>query len=123
MKDEDLGTTLDAVHRNHPNKPILITENGTWAYAEEELKHGEPTTSGTEEWQSAKFLSHWNQVTDTNRLDYMAGYTFWVLKDYKQRLGYNQQINGISTMGLMRFDNEEPRLVYETFKNAANPFK
>jgi beta-glucuronidase len=123
MKDEDLGTTLDAVHRNHPNKPILITENGTWAYAEEELKHGEPTTSGTEEWQSAKFLSHWNQVTDSNRLDYMAGYTFWVLKDYKQRLGYNQQINGISTMGLMRFDNEEPRLVYETFKNAANPFK
>ncbi|WHZ03496.1 glycoside hydrolase family 2 TIM barrel-domain containing protein [Neobacillus sp. YX16] len=123
MKDEDLGTTLEAVHRNHPNKPILITENGTWAYAEEELKHGEPTTSGTEEWQSAKFLNHWNQVTDSNRLDYMAGYTFWVLKDYKQRLGYNQQINGISTMGLMRFDNEEPRLVYETFKNAANPFK
>ncbi|MFS0779810.1 glycoside hydrolase family 2 TIM barrel-domain containing protein [Neobacillus sp. 3P2-tot-E-2] len=123
MKDEDLGTTLEAVHRNHPNKPILITENGTWAYAEEELKHGEPTTSGTEEWQSAKFLNHWNQVTDSTRLDYMAGYTFWVLKDYKQRLGYNQQINGISTMGLMRFDNEEPRLVYETFKNAANPFK
>lgn len=123
QEDKDLGTTLDAVHRNHPNKPILITENGTWAHIEDELKHGDPTQSGTEEWQSAKFLNHWNQVTDPSRLSYMAGYTFWVLKDYKTRLGYNKQINGISTMGLMRFDNEEPRLIYETFKDAKNPLE
>ncbi|WP_342043201.1 glycoside hydrolase family 2 protein [Bacillus sp. OTU2372] len=123
MQDSDLGRTLDIVHKTYPNKPILITENGTWAYADEVNNHGPETQSGTEEWQSYKFLNHWNQVTDPSRLPYMAGYTFWVLKDYKERLNYNQQINGISTMGLMSFDKEKPRLVYDTFKNAINPIR
>jgi beta-glucuronidase len=55
------------------------------------------------------------------RTDYMAGYTFWNLKDYKERANYNQVYNGISFMGLVTFDNEAKRLVYDTFKKAANP--
>jgi beta-glucuronidase len=51
----------------------------------------------------------------------MAGYTFWNLKDYKQRRNYNQQYNGISYMGLVTFDNETRRLVYDEFRNAVNP--
>ena len=115
-KDEDLGRTLDIVHGQSPDKPILFTENGTWSVYG---NHGSPTEGGTEEWQSQKFLNHWHQVVE--RKDFMAGYTFWVLKDYKERMTYNRfNYNGISAMGLLTFD-EKKKLVYETFKNAVNP--
>lgn len=114
-KDSDLGSTLDTVHKQYPNKPILITENGTWSFYG---NRGPDTQSGTEDWQSAKFTSHWNQVTA--RANYMAGYTYWVLKDYKERMSYNHEYNGISEMGMMTFD-EKKRMVYDTFKNAVNP--
>jgi beta-glucuronidase len=44
-----------------------------------------------------------------------------VLKDYKQRLGYNEELNGISTMGLLGFDSTTQRLVYDDFAAAALP--
>jgi beta-glucuronidase len=116
-KNSDLGTTLDAVHKQYPDRPILITENGSWSFLG---NHGSPDVSGTEEWQANNFQSHWDQIMA--RTDYMAGYTFWNLKDYKERENYNQVHNGISYMGLVTFDNEAKRLVYNTFKNAANPF-
>lgn len=50
----------------------------------------------------------------------MVGYTFWLLRDYKQRLNYNHRYNGISTMGLISFDGQK-KLVYYTFRDAANP--
>ncbi|MGW0226736.1 glycoside hydrolase family 2 protein [Actinopolymorpha singaporensis] len=116
-KNEDLGTTLDAVHRNHPDKPILITENGTWSYLG---KHGSPAEAGTEEWQAANFVSHWDQVTAPSR-PWMAGYTFWVLKDYKERAGYNQNYNGLSTMGMLGWDGTTRRLVFDAFAEARSP--
>lgn len=61
------------------------------------------------------FSSHWEPCAA--RADYVAGYTFWVLKDYKQRLGYNEELNGISTMGLLGFDSTIQRLVYDRFAN------
>lgn len=115
-KNEDLGPAIDAVHQIHPDKPIIITENGSWSYLG---KHGPSTEQGTEEWHAANFRSHWQQVTD--RPDYVAGYLFWVLKDYKQRLGYNEELNGISTMGLLGFDSTTKRVIYNDFKNARNP--
>ncbi|MBD9724237.1 glycoside hydrolase family 2 TIM barrel-domain containing protein [Streptomyces caniscabiei] len=115
-KDADLGPTLDAVHAKYPGKPILITENGTWSVAG---THGPATTQGTEEWQAASFTAHWEQVTA--RSDFVAGFTYWVLKDYKQRAGYNQDYNGISVMGLVTFDEERPKLVYDVFRKAVNP--
>ncbi len=129
MHDSDLGKTLDQVHRNWPAKPILITENGTYAYPGSRGA-GPATEQGSEAWQAAAFQSHWQQVTvgtDTlttprqPRLRYMAGYTYWLLKDYKQRLQYNRQHNGISTMGMVTFDTETPRLIYQAFKDASNP--
>jgi beta-glucuronidase len=54
------------------------------------------------------------------RKDFMAGYTFWNLKDYKQRSNYNKEYNGMSFMGTVTFD-ETPRLVYYRFRNAVNP--
>ncbi|NGO09073.1 beta-galactosidase [Streptomyces sp. HC44] len=115
-EDADLGPALDAVHAKYPDKPILITENGTWSEAGH---HGPSATEGTEEWQAASFTAHWTQVAA--RSEFVAGFTYWVLKDYKQRAGYNQDHNGISVMGLLTFGEERPKLVHETFRKADNP--
>ena len=114
-KDEDLGTTLDKVAENHPGKPILITENGTWSMPG---NHGSAEVEGTEEWQAEKFRKHWAQIVVRERV---CGYTFWVYKDYKQRRGYNQEYNGISVMGVVDFSGERPRLVREAFAKAVTP--
>jgi len=114
-KNEDLGPALDAVHASYPNKPIIITENGSWSIPG---THGPVDEAGTEEWQAANFASHWRQTTAR---DYMAGYLFWVLKDYKQRMGYNMEYNGISVMGMLGFDSTTKKLVYDAFRDAAMP--
>lgn len=113
--NEDLGPTLDAVHANHPDKPIAITENGTWSYLGH---HGPADEAGTEEWQAANLQAHWDQVVER---PYVAGYMFWVLKDYKQRLGYNQEYNGISTMGLLGWDSQTRRLAFDVFRDSTPP--
>ncbi|WP_416314308.1 glycoside hydrolase family 2 protein [Rossellomorea sp. FS2] len=115
-QNADLGATLDQVHRNHPGKPILITENGTWSVLGND---GPVTEQGTESWQAEQFRQHWDQATE--RKDFMAGYTFWALKDYKQRMTYNHDYNGISAMGLVTFDKLEKKQVYKAFKKAVNP--
>jgi beta-glucuronidase len=51
----------------------------------------------------------------------MAGYIFWLLKDYKQRLGYNMEYNGISVMGMLGFDSTTKKLVYDAFRTAQPP--
>lgn len=112
--DADLGTTLDAVHAKYPDRPILITENGTWSIAG---THGPDTTEGTEEWQAASLRAHWSQVSE--RAAFVAGYTYWLLKDYKQRAGYNQEYNGVSVMGLTSFATRRPKLAYDAFRQAA----
>jgi len=114
--DADLGGTLDAVHRQYPNSPILITENGSYA---DPGRHGSPAETGTEEWQADKLLRHWQQVTA--RAGHVAGYTYWLLKDYKQRMNYNHNLNGISAMGLITFDGRR-RIAYATFRDSRNPF-
>jgi beta-glucuronidase len=113
--DSDLGRTLDAVHRQYPGSPILITENGSYA---DPGRHGSPAQAGTEEWQADKLRQHWRQVTA--RADHMAGYTYWLLRDYKQRMNYNHNLNGISAMGLITFDGRR-RTAYDTFRDSRNP--
>jgi beta-glucuronidase len=113
--DADLGRTLDAVHRQYPNSPILITENGSYANPG---RHGSPAETGTEEWQADKLRQHWQQVTA--RAGYLAGYTYWLLKDYKQRMHYNHNLNGISAMGLITFDGRR-RTAYAAFRDCRNP--
>jgi beta-glucuronidase len=117
-KNEDLGPAIDSVHARHPDKPIIITENGSWSIPG---THGPVDQAGTEEWQAANLESHWAQ--STARSDYMAGYIFWVLKDYKQRLGYNEEYNGISVMGLLGFDSTTKKLVYDAFRDATPPHR
>jgi beta-glucuronidase len=114
-RDADLGRTLDTVHRQHPGAPILVTENGSYA---DPGRHGSPAQAGTEEWQADKLRQHWQQVTA--RTDHLAGYTYWLLKDYKQRMTYNHNLNGISAMGLLTFDGRR-RTAYATFHDCPNP--
>lgn len=113
--DADLGRTLDAVHRQYPGSPILLTENGSYA---DPGRHGGPAETGTEEWQADKLRQHWQQVTA--RAGYLAGYTYWLLKDYKQRMPYNHKLNGISAMGLITFDGRR-RAAYAAFRDCINP--
>lgn len=115
-KNTDLGPTLDAVHAAYPDKPILITENGSWSILG---THGPDTTQGTEEWQAAGLVSHWAQATE--RAAFMAGYTYWVLKDYKERDGYNQAYNGVSVLGLVTFADRQHKLAYQAYQQAVNP--
>ncbi len=110
--DADLGPTLDTVHRRYPRTPILITENGSYANPG---RHGHRAETGTEEWQAGKLRQHWRQVTA--RAGYMAGYTYWLLTDYKQRMTYNHHLNGISAMGLITFDGH-PRAAYAAFRDS-----
>jgi beta-glucuronidase len=114
-RDADLGRTLDTVHRQYPGSPILITENGSYA---DLGRHGRPAETGTEEWQADKLRQHWQQVSA--RAGYLAGYTYWLLRDYKQRMTYNHNLNGISAMGLTTFDGHR-RTAYATFRDAQNP--
>jgi len=114
-RDDDLGRTLDAVRRQYPRSPILITENGSYAYLG---RHGRPDETGTEEWQADKLRQHWRQVTA--RAGHLAGYTYWLLSDYKQRMHYNHDLNGISAMGLITFDGHR-RTAYATFRDGRNP--
>jgi beta-glucuronidase len=114
-RDADLGRTLDAVHRQYPGSPILITENGSYA---DPGRHGSPAETGTEEWQAQKLRQHWRQVTA--RAGYLAGYTYWLLKDYKQRMNYNHNLNGISAMGLITFAGRR-RAAYAAFRDCKNP--
>ena len=114
-RDADLGRTLDAVHRQYPGSPILITENGSYA---DLGRHGGPAETGTEEWQAQKLRQHWQQVAA--RSGYLAGYTYWLLKDYKQRMNYNHHLNGISAMGLITFTGGR-RAAYAAFRDGQNP--
>ena len=82
---------------------------------------GSDTVQGAEDWQAASFRAHWAQVAA--RPGFVAGYTFWVLKDYKERDGDNQQYNGLSTMGMVGFDSRTRRLVYDAFCAAAVPVR
>jgi beta-glucuronidase len=115
-RDADLGRTLDSVHRQYPDAPILITENGSYA---DLGRHGSPAETGTEEWQAQKLRQHWQQVTA--RAGYLAGYTYWLLKDYKQRMNYNHNLNGISAMGLITFAGRR-RAAYAAFRDCKNPY-
>ncbi|HVX44298.1 MAG TPA: glycoside hydrolase family 2 TIM barrel-domain containing protein [Mycobacteriales bacterium] len=115
-KVTDLGPTLDQVHANHPDKPILITENGSWSLPG---NHGPRDQAGTEEWQAGLFEDQWAQLGE--RSDFVLGYTFWVFKDYKERENYNQTYNGISEMGMLTFDRSHRRLVFDSVKKAQKP--
>lgn len=109
--NEDLTGVLEGVHNRFPNKPLLITENGSWSVLGNVGYPG--SGGGTEHWQADNAESHYKQAVA--KKDYVVGYTFWVLKDYKTRNGYNTQSQAISTMGVVPFYYSQ-----ETYENASS---
>lgn len=117
---DDLSPKLSELHEQYPEKPILITENGTWSTVEDRNDDpGDPEEEGTPAWHARSFQRHWEQVTEERHDRYLAGYAFWVFKDYKQRSDYNRlDANGISTMGAISFDTLEPHGLYDAMRTA-----
>ncbi|KAB8128065.1 hypothetical protein F9U64_16735 [Gracilibacillus oryzae] len=110
----DFEERLEILHETYPDKPIIITENGTWSsYG----NRGDSTIGGTEDWQAANFAAHWDVTVSK---PYTAGYTFWNFKDYRSKEPYTEaDSNRLSAMGMVDWSELRPKVVYEYFKNAA----
>lgn len=114
---EELEPDMKRVARENPGKPLVIMENGAWARPG---KHGGADRMGTEEWQ-ADLLRRQHAVL-TRHVPPLAGYTYWILTDYRSRKFYtaNKQADGYSAMGLYGPDGEV-KLVRDVFRDLKWP--
>lgn len=124
-ENDELSETLDSMAETEArdSTPILISENGTWTHRDLDLVDDpdDPDENGTEAWQARNFEEHWEQVSADERSQFMAGYNFWVLKDYKTGEAYNRdQYNSVSTMGALKWGDRdlEPTQVFEAITEA-----
>ena len=110
---EDLDPDLQRATRENPGKPLLILENGAWSTLGQ---RGRPDQKGTEDWQ-ADLLKRQHAVLTRHRPP-LAGYTYWLLCDYRSRKFYaaNERNGGYSHMGLYSPDGE-PKLVRDVFRD------
>ncbi|MDX8045306.1 glycoside hydrolase family 2 TIM barrel-domain containing protein [Gracilibacillus sp. S3-1-1] len=117
---EDFGASdfeerLEILHELYPDKPIIITENGTWSMYG---NRGNATEGGTEDWQAANFAAHWDVTVSK---PYTAGYTFWNFKDYRSKEQYTEEEpSRLSTMGMVDWYELGQKVVYEYFQYATN---
>lgn len=110
---ENLEPDMQRVALENPGKPLVIMENGAWARPG---KRGAAEEKGTEEWQ-ADLLRKQHAVL-TKHIPPLAGYTYWILADYRSRKFYtaNQEADGYSAMGLYGPDGEV-KLVRDVFRD------
>ena len=108
---EDLAPDMEKVIASHPEKPLIIMENGAWSTLG---KRGPVDRKGTEDWQ-ADLMRRQHEVL--SRFGPLSGYTYWLLQDYRSRKEYtgNKRQNGWSRMGLYT-PQGEPKLVRDVFK-------
>ena len=121
----ELGGALDELTAEYPDTPVLVTENGTWSGPSSRGGQlSDPTETGTEAWHVRNFREHWVQVAAPERSEQVAGYTFWVLRDYKTRDGYNRGMNGVSTMGTMNWGDPDLETfgLYDAIREAYGAF-
>ena len=103
----------------NPGKPLIILENGGWSRLGE---RGPKDRKGTEDWQ-ADLLRRQHEVLTTH-IPPLAGYTYWLLVDYRSRKFYtaNRQADGYSAMGLYS-PTGKPKLVRDIFRDLSwKPF-
>ncbi len=108
---------LNAIKRN-PDKPLIILENGAWS---KRGKRGSVDKKGTEDWQADLLKRQWEVLSQHSPA--FAGYTYWLLTDYRSRKTYTaNKKNGYSGMGL--YDEfHRPKLVSEVFRDLKNPLE
>ena len=110
---ENLEPDLLKAASENPGKPLLILENGAWAAPG---NHGPKDRKGTEEWQ-ADLLRRQHAVL-TRHIPPLAGYTYWLLVDYRSRKPYTAKPGGggYSAMGIYS-PAGEPKLVRDVFRD------
>jgi beta-glucuronidase len=116
---EKLEPDMRRVTTENPGKPLVILENGAWARPG---KRGGVDEKDTEDWQ-ATLLRRQHEVL-VHHSPPLAGYTYWILVDYRSRKYYtaNPESNGYSNMGLYGPDGR-PKLVRDVFRDLTWPAK
>jgi len=101
----------------NPNKPFIILENGAWARLG---NRGGVHQRNTEDWQDNLLKRQFKVLK--NFSPPLAGYTYWILKDYRSGKHYtsNKGSNGWSGMGIYT-PNDEAKLVEKTFQEIVFP--
>jgi beta-glucuronidase len=114
---ENLEPDMKRITQENPDKPLLIMENGAWS---KPGKRGKPEERGTEDWQ-AELLRRQHAVL-TSHIPPLAGYTYWLLADYRSRKFYtaNPESDGYSAMGLYG-PKDEVKLVRDVFRDLQWP--
>ncbi len=109
---ENLEPDVEALIRDHPGKPLMVLENGAWATRG---RRSDGTKGGTEDWQ-ADLLVRQHEVL-TRHVPPLAGFTYWILVDYRSRKPYtgNSRADGYSMMGMYDHDGQ-PKLVRDVFR-------
>lgn len=114
---EELDPDLKQVADENPGKPIIVMENGAWSARG---SRGEKDEENTEDWQ-ANLLRRQHEVL-VDHIPPLAGYTYWLLVDYRSRKPYTgtEEANGWSRMGLYD-ERAEPKLVRDVFRDLEWP--
>ncbi|MBK1832359.1 hypothetical protein JIN77_16595 [Verrucomicrobiaceae bacterium R5-34] len=117
---ELLDPDMKKVRKQNPNKPLIILENGAWS---KRGSRGSVTKKNNENWQADLLKRQWEVLTKHSPA--FAGYTYWLLTDYRSRKPYtgNKGQNGYSRMGIYDHENKPKLLVREAFRNLDNPLE
>ena len=110
---ENLDPDMTRAARENPGKPLIILENGGWARIG---TRGSVDQKGTEDWQ-ADLLRRQHQVL-TRHIPPLAGYSYWLLADYRSRKFYTagNESDGYSAMGLYS-PQGKPKIVRNVFRD------
>lgn len=109
---DELDPDMTRTAGENPGKPLIILENGAWAQIG---SRGSIDQRGTEDWQADLLKRQYGVLA--NHVPPLAGYTYWLLTDYRSRKFYTagSESDGYSTMGLYSRDGK-PKLVRDVFR-------
>lgn len=110
---DDLRPDMLRLKKDHPGKPVVIMENGAWSRRGD---RGPRKRVGTENWQADLLRRQHKELV--RHIPPLAGYTYWLLADYRSRKPYtgNRKSNGWSRMGLYD-ESGQPKLVRDVFRD------
>ena len=117
---EKLDPDLKLMKKRNPNKPFIILENGAWS---KRGSRGSIHKKNNENWQADLLKRQWEVLTKFT--PEFAGYTYWLLKDYRSRKPYTGKkgSNGYSRMGIYDHKGLPKLLVREAFQNLSDPLE